>query len=157
MPLQIKYIRAMKNLLFIALIIYLSACQTPQSENKGILVGETRWITGNQMPGPDKPASSGEAVQRVVHIYPATKYADCTTGPQGLFTEVPGTPVNTVMTNENGQFLTYLPEGTYSVFTREENGLFAGTMNGEGVINPVSIIKKDTTRIRVEINYTAAY
>ena len=145
-------------LTFITLFLCLFACRTPQSANDGIIRGELVWVTGNQMPGPDRePTTNGKPIQRVVVIYPPVNWNDCTVGEQGLYVEIPGEPVNTVLSDSTGLFMTHLPPGMYSVFTREENGLFASLMNGEGIINPVTIQRRDTTEIRIEINYTAAY
>ncbi|MCA6073681.1 carboxypeptidase regulatory-like domain-containing protein [Fulvivirga sedimenti] len=147
----------MKIAIYIALIFFMSACHPPQSKNDGILAGQLVWITGNQMPGPDKKPSSGNGVQRVVLIYPPTLRSDCEMNPNGLYTQVPGNPVATVLSDTDGTFIIHLPEGTYSVLTREEEGMFAGVFDGNGTLNPVLIEKRDTTELRIEINYSAAY
>jgi len=150
-------LRAMRNLIFIALFLVPFACKPPQTHNQGILKGELQWVAGNQMPGPDKPASSGIPIQRVVLIYPPIQRDDCTLGPDGLFTNVPGKPVARILSDTTGNFITNLGEGMYSVFTREKDGIFASISNGEGIMNPVTITARDTTEIRIDINYKASY
>ncbi len=147
----------MKYFIYIALIFFIGSCHPPQSKNEGILSGQLVWITGNQMPGPDKKHDAGNGVQRVVLIYPPTLRSECETNSQGLYTSVPGTPVTTVLTGTDGKFTVHLKEGNYSILTREENGMFAGIFDTNGTLNPVHIEKRDTTHIRIDINYTAAY
>jgi len=147
----------MRKLIFIALLFLPFACRTPQTGKDGFLKGELKWVTGNQMPGPGRTADAGKPIQRVVLIYPPVQRDDCEYGAHGLFTRVPGEPVATVLSNPEGVFITNLPEGMYSVFTREEEGLFASVSNGEGIMNPISVTSRDTTTISIDINYTAAY
>lgn len=125
------------------------------------LAGKVRWLEGNLMPtiseNPDEtPQKKGEPVQRELHIYELTTMDEATaegTFFQDLQTEL----VKTVETNEEGEFVVALPAGRYSVFVKEEQGLFANSFDGEGHINPVKVKEGEVTEIQIDINYAAAY
>lgn len=150
------------KLLVLSAILLLSALNRGcENVDQGI-AGKVLWLEGNLMPGiGDEPEVNskrfkGQPVQRTLHIYELTTMDEATS--EGVFFENIQTPlVKKVETNKEGEFVVSLPEGRYSVFTEEEEGLFASTFDGEGNINPVSVKEGEITTITIEVNYKAAY
>lgn len=125
------------------------------------LAGQVLWLEGNLMPTisekPEEiPQKKGEPVQRELHIYELTTM-DEATADGTFFHDIKTRLIETVETNKDGEFVVALPAGQYSVFVKEEQGLFANSFDGEGHINPVTIKEGEITTIQIDINYAAAY
>lgn len=126
------------------------------------LAGQVRWLEGNLMPTigeetkPEDPSRKGQPVQREIHIYALTNMDEATSNGT-FFSNIKTELIKTVETNKEGVFVTELPVGRYSVFVKEEQGLFANSFNGEGHINPVEVKEGALTKILIQVNYKAAY
>lgn len=147
----------MKHLLILIIPIFFMSCKSTEAQTveQGIK-GQVKWYEGNLMPGPDNKATQGEAVQREVHIYELVSINNMPR--QGeLYEEMPSKLVKKVTTDENGNFSVALSPGQYSVFTKEDEGLFASISDGEGNINPVTVQEGEVTEIKIDINYKAYY
>jgi hypothetical protein len=118
--------------------------------------GEVFWLGGNQMPGPGTKASPRQGVVREVYIYNATNLKDAKQ--QGVFfSDVRTALVAKVMSAADGSFKVKLPYGKYSVFVKEEQGLFANLYDGSGCINCISVRPRKYSWVTVLIDYEAAY
>ncbi|MEM6359178.1 MAG: carboxypeptidase regulatory-like domain-containing protein [Bacteroidota bacterium] len=144
-------------LLFIVLCSGIGGCATTQisSQPPGVK-GKVLWVEGNQMPGPDRKINEGSPVVREIIFYDVLKTSDLKRQ-NALFQEPPFEPVAIVKTNEQGEFEVNLPAGRYSLFTRENNGLFANLFDGENNVNPVTVESGEVTEVTVVINYKAVY
>lgn len=141
--------------------ISIGADQTKESQQPSIkqgIIGQVFWQQGNQMPSPDAPrrASSKKGVQRTLYIYTLTNTSKAKA--TGVFySNIQTKLVTQVITDANGNFAVSLEPGKYSLFTKEEAGLFANLMDGEGNIYPVEVQQNQVTRIEFLINYNATY
>ncbi|ELR68935.1 hypothetical protein C900_05628 [Fulvivirga imtechensis AK7] len=147
----------MKHLFIPILVFFVISCKSMQAQKieQGI-TGTVRWYEGNMMPGPDTKTNEGQAVEREIHIYElVTMQAAHREGE--LYKDVPSKLVTTIMTDRSGNFSVSLPPGRYSLFTKEEDGLFANTFDGEGNINPVTVKEGKVTEVKININYKAYY
>ncbi|MBL3655274.1 carboxypeptidase regulatory-like domain-containing protein [Fulvivirga sediminis] len=145
------------NLLLLCLIYTICSCKGTQSETmeQGIK-GTVTWSEGNLMPGPGKKSGTNRPVEREIHIYEATKIND--TEHEGTFYKNISTKLAAkVQSNEDGEFMISLPAGKYSIFTKEEKGLFANNTDGQGYIEPVEVKKDQVTEVTININYMAVY
>ncbi len=152
----------MKLLLFSAFLLLASMNKSCNSNVEQGLAGQVFWLEGDMMPSindaPDvnRKKLKGEPVEREVHIYKLTTMDEATSeGP--FFKNIRTKLIETVQSNEEGQFIVSLPAGRYSVFVKEESGLFANLFDGEGYINPVEVKEGEITPIKIEVNYKAAY
>jgi hypothetical protein len=120
--------------------------------------GTVRWVEGNLMPSPDEPnLGKGKTVQRQLLIYEAVNFSGVE-GQAPLFKKINAVLVKEVKSNINGIFACQLPEGVYSVFTLEPNGvLFANSFDGNGFINTIKVEHGRVSEMNIEINYKAAY
>ncbi len=125
------------------------------SQKQG-LEGQVFWVSGNQMPGPEAVLSPNQGAIREVMIYELTTVSDATqVGP--FFRDIKTRLVVCVQSKADGKFRVKLPEGTYSVFTKERNGLYANLFDEKGNINPVVIKPGQFAWKTITIDYDAAY
>lgn len=108
------------------------------------------------MPGPDRKQAPGTAVAREIHVYELVNKNDATMK-DGFFAEVPSRLVAVGKSKSNGTFRIKLPPGEYSVFTKEQDGLFANIYDQRGAVNPVVVTEHEFTVIELVVNYKAAY
>lgn len=121
------------------------------------IAGKVLWQSGNQMPSPDAPPSKGRGVQRTVYIYERTNGNQATTTDGVFHINIQTDLVTQVATDANGNFAVSLKPGTYSLFTKEEKGLYANLFDGENNIYPVKVGEGQVTNVEFLINYEASY
>lgn len=146
-------------LLPFCLLLLLIACKTgqqPSSAGQGI-EGQLWWLEGDFMPRiGGRPTGKRTPAQRSVVAYEAISL-QAMKHPGPLFPSVPARKVAETESGPDGKFRLSLPPGIYSVFTREAEGLFANSFDGNGIVNPVSVKEGEFTNITLEINYAATY
>ena len=125
------------------------------SQKQG-LQGQVFWVSGNQMPGPEAVLSPNQGAVREVLIYEITSISDATqVGP--FFRDIKTKLVATTQSKPDGTFKVKLPVGSYSIFTREKNGLYANLFDNQGYINPVVVKAGQYAWKTITIDYDAAY
>ena len=108
------------------------------------------------MPSPGLEPSKGDPVQREVYVCKLTKTSQVTQSND--FFQVPDEIIiKKISSDDKGWFSCELPPGKYSLFTKEEDGLFANIFDGESNINPVTVEKGEITECTITINYKAYY
>ncbi|MFD1002892.1 carboxypeptidase regulatory-like domain-containing protein [Ohtaekwangia kribbensis] len=142
-----------KLLLFIALI---SLLENAAAQKPGILQGQVFWVSGDQMPGPDKTRNPQQGIVREIYIYNAANLSDATQQ-DGFFTVIQTALVAKVMSESDGSFKVKLPPGKYSVFVKEDKGLFANLYDSNGCINCVNVNPRKSSWITLTVDYLAAY
>ncbi|MEO7990441.1 MAG: carboxypeptidase regulatory-like domain-containing protein [Chryseolinea sp.] len=138
------------------LILLLFTIQLSAEAQKQGIKGQVFWLSGNQMPGPDKNRSPQQGIVREVVVYPEVKLQD-SKQTDGFFTDIQSKPIASFVSKPDGSFKIKLPPGNYSVFVKESKGLFANLFNGQGIINPVTVKIKKYTWITLTVDYEAAY
>ncbi len=149
----------MMRVVALGLLMLLAACKEPATRDvqQGIS-GEVWWLEGDFMPRiDDEPGGKRIPVQRKIVIYPVLVLENLggQTGP--LFDTLPAGKIAEVTSGEDGKFEIHLPPGTYSIFTREPEGYFANSFDGQGQINAVVVKKGEITHLVIDINYQATY
>jgi len=145
----------MKYFIIALLIIFGTSCQqTPsKSYNQGIQ-GKVLWLEGNFMPGPGQD-KKGEPIARLLYIFDPLKASDIPH--DGNFYKPQQEPIKIISSDTDGNFHASLPVGTYTLLSKEEEGLYANLMDGEGYINPVKVEEGKFTDITFKIDYKAVY
>lgn len=143
--------------------LFLANCKAPQgsitseiSINEGI-AGRVLWREGNFMPtidGGDQGKSIG--ISREILIFELTNINQVTQRDE-FFTDIKSRLIKSVTSNPDGIFEVAIEPGTYSVFTKEEGGLFANIYDGENNIFPVTVDSGKVTGVTIVIDYKAAY
>jgi hypothetical protein len=141
----------MKNL---CAVIFICGAFHASAQNEGIC-GKVLWVEGNQMPGPGLKTPA-KTVVREIHVYEVATMQQ-TTRENGLFKEIRTNLIATTFSKRDGTFKIKLPSGKYSVFTKEEGGLFANLFDEKGAINPVTVERGKFTNLTISVNYKAAY
>ncbi|WP_266369107.1 hypothetical protein [Tellurirhabdus rosea] len=121
------------------------------------LCGTVLFKSGNNMPTVDRPQPKGQPVAREVLIYELTGMNQVKANDEGFYTEVASKLIKTVKSGKDGRFCVSLPAGSYSVFVKEEKGLYANEFDGENHIFPVKIEKGRKSTAKVEISYAAVF
>jgi hypothetical protein len=125
------------------------------SQKQG-LHGQVFWVSGNQMPGPEAILSPNQGAVREILIYELTTFKDVTqVGP--FFRDIKTKMVASAQSNPDGTFKVKLLPGSYSVFTKEKNGLYANLFDEKSNINPVTIKASQYAWKTITIDYEAAY
>lgn len=141
------------NYLITVLLSLISVSLYAQQGIKGSVI----WVSGNQMPGPDKPTSQPKKIAREIHIYKAISMNEVTSTEGVFFSDLKSPLLKKVKSKKNGSFCVKLPPGEYSVFVKEPKGLFANSFDGQGRIQCVTVKQGDYSNITIQINYEAAY
>lgn len=118
--------------------------------------GKVVWVSGNQMPGPDKKETIPQGIKREIYIYEATTLSQ--TQQEGVFfSNITTKLIGKTRSRKNGKFCIKLPPGEYSVFVKEEKGLFANQFDVDNKVHPITIKKGEFLNLTIQVNYEAAY
>ncbi|QQL50089.1 hypothetical protein [Mucilaginibacter ginkgonis] len=143
---------------FSMLLPMLVACKTfnnklPLTQGiKGTVVEQS----GNMMPRPGREKPKPKAISATLYVYESTTVAQ-TQGSLPSFTRINSKLVTILKTNSYGVYATYLPEGTYSVFIKDDKGFFASESDGNGIINPITVSKGQVTEHNWVLSRNAVY
>lgn len=138
-------------------IIYLFAVLSiPTFAQKQGIKGQVFWLSGNQMPGPNKAIVPQQGIVREIHIYKVATVNDVVME-NNYYSQVRTELVAKVFSARDGYFKVRLPPGEYSVFTVEPKGLFANMFDAANRINPVIVKPREFAWITVTVDYEAAY
>lgn len=118
--------------------------------------GKVEWVSGNQMPGPDKKVSKSQPLVRKIFIYEATTTQQ-TTSEGVFFSNITTKLIATTKSKKNGSFKVKLPPGEYSILIKESQGLFANSFDSKNCIQCVKVKKGEFASITILVNYQAAY
>ena len=140
----------------LALSLFLLLSSFAALSQKQGLRGQVFWVSGNQMPGPEAVLSPNQGTSREILIYDLTSFGDATqVGP--FFRDVKTRLVASVQSKADGTFKVKLPPGSYSIFTRERNGLYANLFDDKNNINPILIKVGQFAWKTITIDYEVAY
>lgn len=121
------------------------------------ICGTVIFKSGNHQPGPNKPGASGRPVQRELLVYELTNLGQVEAGDDGFYNRINRKLIKTAKSDRNGKFCISLPVGQYSLFVREEKGLYANLSDGQGNIFPIDIKKNRKSTSTIEITYAAVF
>ncbi|WP_299826289.1 carboxypeptidase-like regulatory domain-containing protein [uncultured Pontibacter sp.] len=138
-------------------VVISEQAQEQQAPIEQGIAGKVLWQAGNLMPSPDAPISQPSHVQRTLYVYELTKGNQVKTTDGVFHTDIQTNLVTQVVTDANGNFAVTLKPGKYSLFSKEEKGLFANLFDGEMNINPVEVKQGQVTNVEFLINYQASY
>ena len=136
-----------------------SAKDNPQGdqENTQGITGVLMVRQGDFMPSPEEnPPKRGteKPSSGQVYVYQAVSVANAGMGP---YYNSLGEPMHIIKTDEEGTFSQELPAGTYSLFIKTEQGLYANIFDGQGLINPVTVKEGAMTDVQLVQDNQATY
>lgn len=143
----------MRTFFFLILLLHIQATSFGQKQG---IQGQVFWVSGNQMPGPDKAVSAQQGTAREIYVYNAVTLPS-TQRQDGFFQTIDAVLITQVMTEPDGTFKIKLPPGRYSLFTREEKGLFANLFDQNGCVNCVTVEPKKYSWVTITVDFEAVY
>ncbi len=143
----------MKGLLTCALTIFILNISAAQKQG---VQGQLYWVTGNQMPAPDRSHVPQRGVMREIFVFEVATPSDVELE-DGFFKKVHTKFVARAFSKPNGTFKIRLAPGTYSIFVKEDKGLYANIFDQENHISPVTVLPRKYSWITISINYSASY
>jgi len=150
----------MKLLIGLLPVICLSFFSFRPVESEGCrrqgIKGHVYFVTGNQMPSPDRPPSKPAGMKTTLYIYELTNASQVSK--EGAFYKTIFTKlVEEVKTDENGYFKTKLKPGRYSLFIKKGELFYSSIFDDKNNIHPVEIKKGEWTEETFQANYGAVY
>ncbi|GJM61737.1 hypothetical protein [Persicobacter diffluens] len=141
----------------LASLFWVIGCKSPAQESMGTIEGNIYWKEGNHMPMIGAEPKAPQGVERTLYFFEPVKSSEIERNALGLFNLTEAKAVATIKSDKNGHFKGSLPAGQFSVLVKEEEGFFGNIMNGEGVINPVSIEAGGSQKMDIQVDYKATY
>jgi hypothetical protein len=142
------------------IIISCSSLQVKKSTpliNQGV-EGYIYFISGNQMPSPNRKPSSPKGIKTTLYIYQLTNINQLTRQGQSVFyTAVHTKLITKVESDTTGYFKVQLASGSYSLFTKKEALFYASIFDKDNNIAPVQVFAGKITKAEVRIDYDATY
>ena len=159
----IVYTPIMRSLTLVAstlLLLGASACSAAHSiehedelHDQGIR-GEVRFWEGDFMP--PFPSGTITPVSREIVVYPVITLDEVEREGGGFYPSLPGNPVATTVSDEDGLFEVGLPPGEYSFFVWEDGRYYANGFSSHGIY-VVTVEEGEFTEITFDIDHSAAY
>lgn len=135
----------------------------PPDKQEKITISEGVWGNvwfweGDFMPGPG-PAPGGTItpVVREVLVYEATGLESVDRVNGAFYSAIHTRFLTSVLSDEEGFYQVALPPGKYSFFTREEGLYYASSGDGQGHIQPATVLPGSVTKLRIDITYKATF
>lgn len=122
--------------------------------------GKVIWKAGNLMPSPDAPSrgATGTPVIREIYIYELTSSKQAETNEEGIFYKNIQTKlIKKVKSDKKGNFCVGLAPGYYSVFVKEDKGLYANLFDDAMNLNPIHISQGKWQKQDLVIDHEAVY
>ncbi|MFN5169663.1 MAG: carboxypeptidase regulatory-like domain-containing protein [Cyclobacteriaceae bacterium] len=140
------------RVLFVVLLAMLPSLLLAQRQG---VKGQLYWVTGNQMPGPDRNQVPRQGIAREIYVFELTHRSQ--TEEQDGFYKVHSRLVKRAFSKADGTFTIRLEPGRYSVFVKENKGLWANLSDAENNISPITVTRGKYVWITITIDYSAAY
>jgi hypothetical protein len=120
--------------------------------------GTVKEVTGNRMPGPGRELPEPKAVMTTVYVYEVTNLSQVVQeGTSPLYRSIKSRLIDSVMTDEKGNFAFSLEAGTYSLFAKVDGKYFANSFDGKNNIAPVTVEEGKVAETSILINDKATY
>lgn len=149
----------MKIQLFILgmLILAFTACKEMDKGIEQGVKGTVIWYEGNLMPSINSSGSkSGKPIEREVVFCKPVKMNDLTKS-GSFFTGLDSYITHKTTSDSKGMFAIKLPAGKYSVFTKEDDGYYANSFDGQGFIQVIEVKQNEVTNLPLKVDYKAVY
>jgi hypothetical protein len=155
----------MNKILFYAsgvllIVVSCSSSKIKYSKNKisqGI-EGYIYFVSGNQMPSPDRKPSSPQGMKTTLYIYQLTNINQVTRQGQSVFYSAINTKlISKVESDTTGYFKVQSEPGSYSLFTKKGALFYARIFDKDNNIAPVQVLAGKITKAEVRIDYDATY
>lgn len=122
------------------------------------LSGYIKEIKGNQMPSPDIQPEEPKGVRTTVYIYEPTNISQVVRiGNSPFYNAIHTKLVKSVVSDSLGYFITPLPAGTYSLFTKVDGKFYANSFDAQNNIAPATVEENKLTKVNFVISARATF
>jgi acyl-CoA hydrolase len=122
------------------------------------IVGNVVEIVGNQMPMKGEEPSKPKGIKAEIVVYEKTNISQTVKdAATGLFASVNANKIASITSDSSGKFSVTLPVGTYSLFVKINDKLFANLFNQYNDIHTVTVDSGKIAETTIRINYKAFY
>ena len=120
--------------------------------------GYIYFISGNQMPSPDRKRTPSKGIRTTLYIYQLTNINQVTRQEQSAFYSAVNTKlVTTIESDTSGRFSVQLQPGRYSLFTKKGALFYSNIFDRENNISPAEVLAGKITKVAINIDYDATY
>ncbi|AEI46843.1 hypothetical protein [Runella slithyformis] len=148
------------SVLVFGLLLFTYGCAAQKKKGGQGITGTVLWRSGNFMPSPDAKASNakGTPIVREILIYELTALSKAEPAEQaGFYQKINTKLIKKVTSNSSGRFTVSLPKGYYSLFVKEDKGLYANLFDDTMNIHPVHIQQGQWKKTDIIVDYAAVY
>jgi len=142
------------------IIVSCSPVQVNKSEpiiNQGI-EGFIYFISGNQMPSPNRKPALPKGIRTILYIYHLTNINQVIRQGQSVFYSFVNTKfITKAESDTTGYFKIHLDPGRYSLFTKKGSLFYASIFDKDNNIAPAEVFADKVTKVEVRIEYDATY
>lgn len=139
----------MKHLIFYG--FFAVVFHTSIAQRQGVQ-GQLFWVTGNLMPESEKKHIPQQGMAREIFVYDLATPSDVELE-NGFFIKVHTKLVARAFCKVDGSFKIKLEPGRYSIFVKEDQGLYANLFDSQNHISPITVKPKKYSWITISINY----
>lgn len=139
----------MKRLLFY--LLFTTLYHTSMAQRQGVK-GQLFWVNGNLISESKKKHIPQQGVTREIFVYDLATPSDVELD-DGYFSKVHTKLVARGFCRSDGSFKIKLEPGRYSIFVKEDQGLYANIFDNENHISPITVEPKKYSWITISINY----
>lgn len=162
MNLLILYLRKAKPFFSFLFVVLLLSCKSQNQTIKNTspkngIKGKIIFREGDFYPsGEIKGSGRVYAVKREIFIHQLTTLKEADLAEGNFIKNIYSTPVDTIVSNDQGEFFAPLEPGEYSLFVNENHRLYS-KITETGRFLPVVVKKDSVEEITIEIDYKANY
>ena len=153
--------KAVLSYFFIFSLAFLGCAGSQTAQQAAIEQGIAGYILeekGNRMPSPDRQPTPPKGLKTLVFIHPVTDVTQLTSlATPGLYQSVNTPAVATATTDSTGYFAVSLPPGSYSVFVKYADGIYANWLNEKNQVSPVEVLEHKVTTVKLIVSAGASY
>lgn len=120
--------------------------------------GYVKEVSGNRMPSPDRPLPLPKPLKTTVYIYEATNIKQVDRiGTSPFYRTIRTKFIKSVESNEQGYFITDLPAGNYSLFTKVDGKFYANSFDASNNIALVTVEPKKLSEVNITVSAKAVF
>ena len=139
----------MNRLLFY--LLFTTIFHTSIAQRQGV-EGQLFWVNSNMISEADKKHIPQQGVTREIFVYDLATPSDVELE-DGFFSKVHTKLIARAFCKIDGSFKIKLEPGRYSIFVKEDLGLYANLFDSENHISPITVEPKKYSWITISINY----
>jgi hypothetical protein len=122
------------------------------------LSGYIKEVIGNQMPSPDVQPGEPRGFKTTLYIYEPTNINQVETiGNSSFYSAIHTKLVTSVESDSLGYFITPLPAGTYSLFTKLDGKFYANSFDSQNNIAKTTVEENKLTKVNIVISARATF